>query len=97
MNNQEHVNGQEKNPINLADPAIKEKLEEIVFTKTKSTRADQWLGALALLLVANQYDPENDSIELNINGVRLCIELLPPEDDSPMRDSSEDGSGEGRF
>lgn len=92
--NELNGHNENENEINLKDPKVRTALEQTVFHRVKGLPADKWLACLGLLLIANQGDPDADEIEIDINGIRMCVSLLPPTKDSPMRDRSNDKDGE---
>jgi len=77
-----------KNGLDLRDPAIVAKLENVVFNGLEDPKlpAKLWLASMALLLVSKQ--DENQAIQMDINGIRVEFNLLPPAEDSPYRDRS---------
>jgi hypothetical protein len=72
---------EDKEGIDLCDPELVAKLEAAVFGNL-DLPAKAWLGCLALLLVAKQ--DTNESIEMDVNGIRVEMSLLPPADDCPL-------------
>lgn len=87
---------QEGKGLDLRDPLTVIALENIVFNGTsQGMPADKWLASLALLLVAKSDDEQ--AIEMNVNGIRVSMTLLPPEEGSPMEagdDEDEDDDEE---
>jgi len=69
----------EKKAFHLKDPTVVTALENIVFHQMENRPAKIWLASLALLLVSKQ--DEEQAIEMNINGIRVEFNLLPPGED----------------